>query len=124
MGGGGGGYCDFQEAVNFFLPSIEHLEIIFSSPHCADNIFKFAKFPITGVASADNFFQIHLWGRQFISAIFLMQTIFFPNHDTPGENNGPTLKKDFSLRHELDWKEFCMKQNFDRKWASLSHRSA
>ena len=34
------------------------------------------------------------------------------------------IKKEFSLRHELDWKEVCMKHNFDRKWASLSHRSA
>ena len=29
----------------------------FSSTHCADIFFKFPKFPITGVAFADNFFS-------------------------------------------------------------------
>ena len=37
--GGGGGYRDFQEAGNFFPPSIESLQF-FSSTHCANNYFK------------------------------------------------------------------------------------
>ena len=62
----------------FFPSSIEHLQI-FSSIDCADNLLKkFFKSRITGVVSADNFFQMHLWGRQFISAIFLNQTSFLP----------------------------------------------
>ena len=42
------------------------------------------------IVSADNFFQMH---RQFISAIFLMQTIFFPITipPPPRENNGLSL---------------------------------
>ena len=92
-GGGGGGYRDFQEVGNFFLPSIEHLQIFFLNSLCR-HFFKFPKFPISGVASADNFFQMHLWGRQFILTIFLMQTIF-PQSRTPppGGNNGPSLTK-------------------------------
>ena len=43
------------------------------------------------MASADNFFQMHLWCRQFISAIFFMQTISLPP-PPPGENNGPSPK--------------------------------
>ena len=122
-GGGEGGYCDFQEAGNFFYHQLSTCKLF--SPHLTvQTIFKFLKFPITGVAPADNLFQIHLWGRQFISAIFLMQTTFSQSWYTPWKNNGPSLKKDFSLRHELDWKEVCMKQNFDRKLASLRHRSA
>ena len=56
--------------------------------------FKFSKFPITRVGSQTIFCQMHLWGRQFISAIFLMQTIFFPIAiPLPRENNGLSLKK-------------------------------
>ena len=80
-GGGGIVFSRFQEI--FFYHRLSACKI-FSSTHCADN-FLIPQIRITGVASADNFFQMHLWCRQFISAIFLMQTIFFPIAIPPGE---------------------------------------
>ena len=93
---------DFQEAVHFFLPSIERLQF-FSSTHCADNFYRIPQISHNMVGLCRQFFQMHLWGRQFfqmhlwgrqyISAIFLMQTIF-PNRNTPlpplRKNNGPS----------------------------------
>ena len=52
----------------FFPPSIENLQIFLKNPRSH----------ITRVVPAHNLFQMHLWDIQFISAIFLMQTIFFP----------------------------------------------
>ena len=77
------------------------------STHCADNFFKLPKFPITGVASADNFFRCTSGAdnlfQQFFSCRQFFYPIaipppgscrqFFPNRDTPppGKNNGPSL---------------------------------
>ena len=51
------------------------------------------------------FFQIHLWGRQFISSIFLKQTIFSPvtipsPPPPPGRNNGQSYINTFLSRHD------------------------
>ena len=70
----------FPGGRKFFSPSIEYLQF-FSSTDWADN---FPKSLITVVVSADNIFQMHLLGRQFISAFFLMQIIFLPITIPPG----------------------------------------
>ena len=59
-----------------FLPSIERLQVFSSSLAVQTIFFKFPKSCITYVVSADNFFHMHLCSRQFISAFFLMHTIF------------------------------------------------
>ena len=89
--GGGGGDCDFQEAENFFYHRLSTCKF-FPSTHCADNFLKIPQISYNRGGPCRQFFQMHLWCRQFISAIFLIQTIFFPNRDTSlGKNNGPSL---------------------------------
>ena len=93
-GGGGGGYRDFQEAGNFFLPSIERLQIFFLHSLCRQFFFKFPKFPITGVASADNFFSDAPLVQTIYFSYFSHADNFFSQLRYPppqGKNNGPSL---------------------------------
>ena len=78
------GYRDFQEAGNFFCHRLSTFKIFFST-HCVDNFFKFPKFRITGVASADNFFG------STSGADNLFQQIFSSRY-LPGKNNGPFVR--------------------------------
>ena len=88
----GGGYRDFQEAGNFFLPSIERLQMFFPQLTVQTIFFKFPKFPIAGVASADNFFSDAPLGQTIYFSNFSHADNFFPNRDTPrGKNNGLSL---------------------------------
>ena len=89
-GGGGGGIVISRRQEIFFDHRLSACKFFPSTAGLGRQFSKFPKSRITGVVSADNLFQMYLWGRQFISAIFLMQTIFLPNHDTHrGKNNGP-----------------------------------
>ena len=72
-----GGYRDFLEAGKNFPLSIEHLQT-FSSTDCADNFLLIPQISHNMGSSCRQFFQMHVWGRQFISAFFLMQTSFSP----------------------------------------------
>ena len=75
-GGGGGRGIVISRRQEFFPPSIERLQVFSSTPAVQTIFLKFPKSCITWVVSADNFFQMNLWSRQFISAFFHMQTIF------------------------------------------------
>ena len=91
---------DFWKAGNFFHHRLSGCKF-FPPPTVQTIFFKFSKSQITGVVSADNFSQMHLWWRQFSSATFLMQTIFFSIMIPQEKNNGPSLidKSRTSLAH-------------------------
>ena len=72
----GRGYCDFQVSGNFFY---HRTCKIFSSTHCADNFLKISQIRMTGVASADNFFQMVASGADNLySSSFSDVDNFFP----------------------------------------------
>ena len=66
-----------------FFPSTPAVQTIFLNPQILHNI-------LGGLCR--HFFQMHLWGRQFFSIFFIPHADnFFPNHYTPGKNNGSSL---------------------------------
>ena len=64
-----------------FFSSVDWALAIFPLNSLCRQFFKFPKFPTAGVASGDNFFQMHLWGRHYFSN-FSHADNFFPNRDT------------------------------------------
>ena len=89
---GGGRYRDFQEAGNFLLPSIERLQIFFLHSLCRYFFLKFLRFPITGLASVDNFFSDAPLGQTIYFSNFSHADNFFSqSRYLPGKNNGPSL---------------------------------
>ena len=61
-------FCTVDWALANFFPQL-NVQTIFKILQISHN---------RGGLCRQFFFQMHLWGRQFISAIFLMQTIFLP----------------------------------------------
>ena len=66
-----------------FFPSTPAVQTIFlKSPNLANILGGLCR----------HFFQMHLWGTQFFFNFFHSSCRqFFPNHNTPGENNGSSL---------------------------------
>ena len=91
----GRGVLWFLGGRKFFQPSIECWQLFPSTP-AVQTIF--LKFPISHNIGGlcRQFFQIHLWGRQFISAFFSCRQLFSQSQyppPPPRENNGPSLMK-------------------------------
>ena len=94
-----GGYRDFQEAGNFFLPSTERLQI-FSSTLCADIFFfNSPNFLITRGVSADNLFSDAPLVQRIYFSSFSHADNFFPNRYTP---RGELMVRPLATRGYLD----------------------
>ena len=90
-----GGYRDFQEAGNFFLPSIDWALTNFFPPLIVQTIF--LKIPQIshnrGGLSRQSFFRCTSGADNLFQQFFSCRKCF-PNRDTlRGKNNGPSLSK-------------------------------
>ena len=81
---GGGGYRDFKIAGIFFYHRLSACK--FFPPITMQTIFfKFSKFPITGVTSADNFFRCTSGADNSFQKKFSCRQFFLPIAVPPGE---------------------------------------
>ena len=95
----GGDFIDFHSLLgtdhcfhHWGIMISRRQEIFLLTLTCRQFFLKFPTIPITRVASTNNSFSDASLGQTIYFSNFLHTDNFFPNRDTPWENNGPSLR--------------------------------